>query len=208
MIHVAEASLRFFEASYPLQEIPVSSIIVDVAGGLGQTAIYLAERLSEHRFVVFDYASVIQEGRAQCPVHLQSRVRYEAHDMFQSYQELESGDGDHVFILKQVLHDWSDTDCIQILSKVIEVLGQSGRILIIDSVKPIENVSLSTAMSELMVMSMFGGFHRTYAQYERLIRATTSNVSLRSWCVNAGQHDDMLVIEIQPGVAAGAGSEE
>ncbi|KAN0090062.1 S-adenosyl-L-methionine-dependent methyltransferase [Hyaloscypha variabilis] len=199
MIQVAEASLRFFDASYPLQRLAASNLIFDVAGGLGQTAIFLADRLPEQKFVVYDYASVVDEGRRQCPAHLSSSIKYQAHDMFQSYEEAVDGNQDgNVFLLKQVLHDWGDTECIRILSNVLETLGSSGRILIIESVKPLENVSLSTAMSELMVMSMFGGFHRTYADYERLIRAAGFDVGIKCWSGNAGQHDDFLTIEVQP----------
>jgi demethylsterigmatocystin 6-O-methyltransferase len=200
MFQVAEASLRFFDASYSVQQLAASDLIVDVAGGLGQTAIFLADRLPEQKFLVLDYSSVTDEGERQCPAHLRHSIKYQAHDMFKSYGEVMDGNQDNlVFLLKQVLHDWGDIECIRILSNVLEPLGKSGRILIIESVKPLENVSLSTAMSELMVMSMFGGFHRTYADYERLILAAGYDVAIKTWSANSGQHDDFLVIEVQPG---------
>jgi demethylsterigmatocystin 6-O-methyltransferase len=200
MFQVAEASLRFFDASYSVQQLAASDLIVDVAGGLGQTAIFLADRLPEQKFLVLDYSSVTDEGERQCSAHLRHSIKYQAHDMFKSYGEVMDGNQDNlVFLLKQVLHDWGDIECIRILSNVLEALGKSGRILIIESVKPLENVSLSTAMSELMVMSMFGGFHRTYADYERLILAAGYDVAIKTWSANSGQHDDFLVIEVQPG---------
>jgi hypothetical protein len=82
MFEVAHAHLKFFEAAYPIQLLPKSSPIVDVAGGFGQTVMYLAERLPCENFVVNDFPSIIEQARVQCPSALSSRIRFEAHDMF------------------------------------------------------------------------------------------------------------------------------
>jgi len=198
MEEVASASLRFFEAAYPIQQLANFSLIVDVAGGAGYTSMFLAERLPGQQFLVCDYASVVEQGKAQCPMHLRARIRYVAHDMFQQYDALSAGwEERRVFLLKQVLHDWSDAQCMSILSNVLDVLETGDLLLIVDSVKPRENVSMSTSMSELLVMSTFGGRHRTYAELEALVRAARADIFIRTSFANAGQYDDFKVLEVQ-----------
>lgn len=102
-----------------------------------------------------------------------------------------------MFLLKAVLHDWSDAECIRIISNLAATMGDSGSILIIETVKPTNGISLSTAISDLMTMSMFGGRRRTYEEYQRLIKAACHEVDIRSWYSNAREHDDMLVLEVQ-----------
>ena len=196
MSEVAQAHLNFFETAYPIQQLPESRPIIDVAGGFGQTAIYLAERLQCENFLVLDFPSVVEQGKRRCPPALNSRIRFEAHDMFQPYPNLDNRQGAPVFLLKAVLHDWSDADCIRILSNLAVGMGDSGSILIIETVKPAIGVSISTAVSELTTMSMFGGRHRTYEEFEDLIKAVDSSLDVRSYYGNAGQHDDMLVLEV------------
>lgn len=200
MEEVATTSLHFFQSAYPLQQLAGSALIIDVAGGAGYTSIFLAERLPEQLFLVYDYSSVIEQAKAQCPVNLRSRIRYVAHDMFQQYDPLDTGPkGERVFLLKQVLHDWSDAQCIRILFNILQILRAEELLLIIDTVKPNKDVSLSTAMSEVLVMSTFGGRHRTYEELEALVREARANVSVRASFANAGQYDDFLVLEVRIG---------
>lgn len=198
MAEVASASLRFFEATYPIQQLAKFSLVVDMAGGAGYTSMFLAERLREQQFLVCDYASVVEQGKAQCSMHLRAHIRYVAHDVFQHYDASSTGEGGgRVFLLKQVLHDWSDSQCTSILSNVLDFLHAGELLPIIDSVKPIENVSMSTSMSELLVMSTFGGRHRTYVELEALVRNARADVSVRPSFANAGQYDDFMVLEVQ-----------
>lgn len=199
MTHVAEASLRFFEAAYPLQRLTASDLIIDVAGGIGHASAFMAERLKTQRFLVCDYPSVISQGRAQCPSHLSSRIRFEAHDMFEPYDDLDTGvKGARTFFLKQILHDWSDEECIQILSNILDILGRSETLIIVDSVKPeAAKTTISTAMSDLLVMSTFGGHHRTYAEYVALVENACPDAHVQSKFANTGQYDDFLVLEVR-----------
>jgi ubiquinone/menaquinone biosynthesis C-methylase UbiE len=200
MEQVALASLHFFEAAYPLQRLASSTLIIDVAGGIGIASIFLAEKLPKQRFLITDYQSVIEQGKAKCPAHLRARVQYVAHDMFEPYHNLGfETNSERVFLLKQILHDWSDDQCVTILSNILDCFGPSDRLLIIDSVKPVEGTGLSTAMSEIMVMSTFGGRHRNYAEFQTLVCAARSNALVQTSFANAGQYDDFLVLEVRVG---------
>lgn len=199
MIQVAQSSLVFFEAAYPFSQIETAELIIDIAGGIGQASVFLAERLPNPTFVISDFPSVVDQGKAQCPTHLASRLQYVAHDFFQPFDvQIFQCAGPRVFLLKQILHDWSDEEASQILLGITSVLGPRDRLLILDTVKPDGGkTSHSTAMSDLLIMSTFGGLHRTFGEFEDLVRRACPAASMARHYANAGQQDDFLVLEVR-----------
>lgn len=184
--------MRFFEVAYPLHELTDSALIIDVAGGNGYASKFLAERLPRQNFLVCDYQNVIDRASKH------PRIQYIAHDMFDPYAApVLNREGQRVFLLKQILHDWSDEQCVRILINIMDVLGPSDLVLILDSVKPTECISLSTAMSEMMVIGTFGGHHRTFAEFERLVHLAQADAHIKSFFANAGQYDDFMVLEVR-----------
>lgn len=62
---------------------------------------------------------------------LRSRVTFVEHDFFQT-QPLAAD----VYLFRQILHDWSDIDCVRILKALLPALKTGARILISESVMP------------------------------------------------------------------------
>jgi hypothetical protein len=199
MIEVAKSHLEFFVKAYPFERIAYSSPVIDVAGGLGQAAIFLAGRHPQHNFVVEELGPVLEAARQACPLDLKGRISFWEHDMLQPRLDYPKSGEAPVFLLKSILHDWDDQKCRDILTNVISAMGKGGRLLIIDTVKPNAQVSLSTAVSDLMTISMFGGHHRTLHQFVGLIQRVGVGLTVKPWYANAGEYDNMLVIEVYYG---------
>lgn len=62
---------------------------------------------------------------------LRSRIMFVEHDFFQT-QPLTA----EVYLFRQILHDWSDTDCVRILKALLPALKTGARILISECVMP------------------------------------------------------------------------
>src|SRR4029450_5048333 len=58
------------------------------------------------------------------------RCTYVAGDMF---KEVPPADG---YMMKMILHDWNDEECIQILSNIYRAAPQNGRVFVIEHVIP------------------------------------------------------------------------
>jgi hypothetical protein len=105
-----------------------SGTIVDVGGSHGGIALALAERFPSAKFVVQDSPNVISGA----PKGANPRVEFRVHDFF-TEQPVAGAD---VYILRQILHDWSDKHCRKILSALIPALKPGARIVINDSILP------------------------------------------------------------------------
>lgn len=74
--------------------------------------------------------------------------------------------------LQWVLHDWSDEQCIKLLTNCFESLPQHGKVIIVESILPVDpenSVSANISFEEdLLMMAVLPGKERTQREYESL----------------------------------------
>ncbi|KAI0087132.1 S-adenosyl-L-methionine-dependent methyltransferase [Irpex rosettiformis] len=120
------------------KSLPEDSVVVDVAGGVGTQTLTLAKEFSHLKYVVQDRASVIEDDahkfwNAELPEVLSSgRVQLQAHDIF-APQPIR---GAAVFIVRAIVHDWSDDYCVKFLSQLRAAATPSTQLIVIDNVIP------------------------------------------------------------------------
>ncbi|TFY66486.1 hypothetical protein EVG20_g4597, partial [Dentipellis fragilis] len=124
-------------AAYDWKNIAPKSVVVDVGGGVGASAFPLAENFHELRIVIQDRPDVINHAEkvwsAKMPEAVTSgRVKLEAHDFFTAQPMRDVS----VFLLKQIMHDWSDEYCTKILKCLRNAAGPTTKLIIVDSVVP------------------------------------------------------------------------
>ncbi|WP_280409886.1 methyltransferase [Nocardia brasiliensis] len=145
--------------------------VTDVGGGDGTL---LAAVLAAHpglRGVVFD----TEEGLAQAPKTLADngvgdRCTLGAGDFFRAVPA-----GSDLYLIKSVLHDWTDEQAVTILRHCREVLPQDGLVLIVEPVLPavVDPAADSadggiTYLSDLNMLVNVGGRERTRADFADL----------------------------------------
>lgn len=133
-------------ASFPWSSLPSGSTIVDLGGGHGATSIALATAFPKLNFVVQDLPDVVAGGRASLPKDLTHRVQFQIHDIFtpqtshisQSSQDSASTSTSTVavYLLRWILHDWSDTHALRILRAIIPALQPGTRLCIAELILP------------------------------------------------------------------------
>lgn len=143
-------------------------LVVDVGGSQGEVARKIVEKLAgEGRVVVQDREEVVKGLLGV--VEANGRVEFQAHDFF-TEQKVKGAD---VYVLRQILHDWSDQYCKKILGGLIPALKKGARLLVNDSVLPeIGQVSKYRERvlrhSDLMMWRMFNAKERDEADWRRL----------------------------------------
>ena len=143
--------------------------VADVGGGQGRL---LSAILQEHpgvRGTLFDTASAV--GGA-APVLAEQgvadRVDCVVGDFFASIPS-----GPDAYVMKAILHDWSDEDSIRILTNIRTAIGDNpdARVLIVESVvADLNEWHFAKAMDIAMGVSL-GGKERNKAQWARLLTA-------------------------------------
>ncbi|CAO1605806.1 hypothetical protein XANCAGTX0491_009312 [Xanthoria calcicola] len=117
--------------SFPSIESP-DAVIVDIGGSYGGISIALAQKHPSVRCVVQDKSDVVRIGRDRQPHDLRSRVSFMEHDFF-STQPIK---GAEVYLLRWILHDWSDKYAAHILRALIPALKKSAKVVLYEMIVP------------------------------------------------------------------------
>ncbi|XP_047973548.1 8-hydroxyquercetin 8-O-methyltransferase-like [Salvia hispanica] len=135
--------------------------VVDVAGGRGALAKAVAAAFPAMKFVVLDLPQVVDGLQGF------ENVSFVSGDMFKYVPPADA------VILKWILHDWSDEDCLRILENCKEATAAgSGKVIILDMVvdcEKQEDKAIETQLFFDMVMMVgLGGKERTEKEWANL----------------------------------------
>ncbi|KAJ8065082.1 hypothetical protein OCU04_005794 [Sclerotinia nivalis] len=107
-----------------------NGLLVDVGGAKGTVAIELSRFLPNIKCIVQDQLEVVKD--TEVPGGLQGRLSFMAHDFFQE-QPVKGAD---LYLVSNVLHDWSDKYAAKILENLIPALKKGARVLVCDRCLP------------------------------------------------------------------------
>ncbi|KAL2836999.1 S-adenosyl-L-methionine-dependent methyltransferase [Aspergillus pseudoustus] len=124
---------KYLVESFPFpRPTPKGFTVVDLGGGMGQASRSLARHDQAARFFVQDTKDTVAQGAATLPEDLKDQITYQAHDFF-TEQPVRGAD---VYLIRHVLHDWSDKYAIKILRQLIPALKPGAKIVVNERVLP------------------------------------------------------------------------
>ncbi|KAK7317864.1 hypothetical protein RJT34_02441 [Clitoria ternatea] len=131
--------------------------LVDVGGGNGTTLHILTQACPWIQGINFDLPHVI----TMAPNY--NRVKHVAGDMFLSVPKADA------ILLKWILHDWGDNECIKILKKCREAIPEgNGKVIIVDAV--IEEGGKNNGFSDIVLMMDMVMLAHTKSGRERTLK--------------------------------------
>jgi hypothetical protein len=141
------------------------SSLVDVGGGTGTMAKAIAEAFPQLKCSVLDLPHVV-EG-----LDSYQNLDFIGGDMFQSIPPADA------VLLKWILHDWDDEECVKILKKCKEAIpskANGGKVMIIDMVLDEQEKGDPTATEthlflDMVMMVSLKGKERTVQEWPQLI---------------------------------------
>jgi hypothetical protein len=134
--------------------------LVDIGGGNGTLLRGLLARYPHLQGVLFDLPHVVKEA------DVGDRCRLVGGDFFDKVPP-----GGDVYVLAQILHDWSDDDAIRILSRIAEAMPGHGRLLVLEQVMPDDDKAHPEKLLDLHMLVLLGGRERTLADWRELLDA-------------------------------------
>jgi SAM-dependent methyltransferase len=137
-------------------------VVVDVGGGNGRLLSAILARHAQCEAVLFDRAEGIAAAEAGQGGPL-PRCRLITGDFFQSVP-----DGGDAYILKRVLHDWSDDDVVRILANCRRAMAPDGRVLVIEVLVPPGNAPDPIKVMDVNMLVVTGGRERTAEEFAEL----------------------------------------
>jgi hypothetical protein len=145
-------------ATYPF---PEAGTVADVGGGKGGLLREVLARNPGLRGVLFDHESVVGDHQLDSP-ELAGRWTIEPGSFFDIVPEAD------IYLLKRILHDWNDADCVRILRACRKSMAPGGRVVVVDTVVPPGNEPHPSKLSDLAMMIVFDGKERSEAELEAL----------------------------------------
>lgn len=139
--------------------------IVDLGGGQGTfLRTLLTAHLGIRRGILFDRPSVIATAQSTfAQAGLAGRYELQAGDFFEAVPV-----GADAYFLKQIIKDWDDAACVQILRACRHAMKPHGRILVAEVVlRPGRETALQKLI-DLQLLLLASGKERTEAQYRAL----------------------------------------
>lgn len=137
--------------------------VVDVGGGQGALLEAVLARHEHLRGTVFDLAHVVAKQPRSAA--LESRWTAVAGSFFESVPPADA------YLLKSILHDWPDEECVRILRNCAAALSPGGVVLVVELVLGRPGHEADAALSDLNMLVLPGGRERTEAEYAALFEA-------------------------------------
>ncbi len=173
-----EEGARFGEAMRELTAIdlaalaraypwPRDGVICDVAGGIGTLLAAILERRPGARGVLLDAPEVLAEADGFLRARgVADRVQRRPGDLFGELDVQAD-----VYVLKWILHDWSDDACRGILSRLRARMPTGSRVVAIDQhLEPNRPSAVSSMVDLLMLVECEGGRERSPGEVHGLMR--------------------------------------
>jgi len=165
--------------------------IVDVGGGHGMVLSAILAANPGMRGTLFDLPAGIDAAKRGDGGPLPG-VTFVAGDVFEFVP-----DGGDAYLLRHLLHDYDDDDCLRMLSNVRRAMTPDARVLVLEKTVPTDDTPGPGRWLDLHVMLLTGGRERTMPEYSALFDKT----GLRLNRVLLTAHPAVEIIEV---VAAGA----
>ena len=152
------------EALHAVHQFTGIHTIMDVGGGHGSLLISILERNPDMRGILFDAPEVIEGAKAAISRSgCDDRTQLVAGDFFKSVPE-----GADAIILKWIIHDWNDEQCVTILKNCHRSLPENGKLMLVEAVVPATDEPHFSKFIDLNMLVMTGGRERTETEFEKL----------------------------------------
>ena len=139
----------------------VFETLVDMGGGAGLFLGQLLRAVGTLKGILFDRPNVVERAKDTIPSEIAARFKAVGGSFFEQVPE-----GADAYVLRRVIHNWSDHDASRILSNVRSAMSEKCTLLIIEGL--IDSPTHPVGIMDLMML-VLGGKERTRAEFERLV---------------------------------------
>jgi hypothetical protein len=175
--HNAEEAAIFDEAMTALSTIDSPAVadaydfdgihsIVDVAGGRGLLLATILERHPAMQGTLYEMPHVLEGAKTGALKPMMNRCTLASGDMFSSVPAPTDA-----YIMKHIIHDWPDPQCIQLLQACRKGVNPGGKLLVVDCVIQPGNQFSPSKFLDVQMLIFPGGRERTEPEFRALLEA-------------------------------------
>ncbi|KAI1366912.1 S-adenosyl-L-methionine-dependent methyltransferase [Xylaria arbuscula] len=152
-------------------------VFVDIGGSFGHQCVSLRQKYPDlvGRVILQDSEEVIQQARSH-PIPGFESIESQAHN-FLTPQPVE---GALVYYMRNILHNWADDKCVDILRNIKSAMTHESQILVDDMVFPESGAHWRAAQMDFVMGSCFAGRGRTGAEWDSVFHEAGYTI-LKRW---------------------------
>lgn len=139
-------------------------VLADIGGGNGSLIAAVLQRYPTMQGILFDLGHVVARAREHLSSSgLAARCQVIEGSFFETIPS-----GADTYLFRHIIHDWTDAQCLQILTHCRNVIPDSGKLLVVECVIPAGNGRSISKDFDMTMMTLPGGLERTEAEFRRL----------------------------------------
>ncbi len=147
--------------AYDFSSIPK---LVDIGGGHGFLLASILSKYPDVRGILYDMPAIVKEAGNLLGAHgVKERCETMGGNFFESVPE-----GADAYIMKHIIHDWNDEQCIAILKNCRKAMREGGKVLVVEMVIPPGNEPSLGKFLDLQMLLYLPGCERTEVEYRAL----------------------------------------
>lgn len=165
---------------------PEGVLMVDVGGGPGQELVGLKQKHPElpGRYVLEDLPVTLDRISG-----LPAGIEKVAYDFF-TPQPIKSA---RAYFMRDIMHNWSDMKCTQILRNIAGAMDKEYSVLLIDQyVLPTTGAELRAAEMDILMLLHTSGIQRTRPMWEKLLESAGLDI-VKIWDADGSQESVLEV---------------
>ncbi|VFJ14948.1 methyltransferase [Candidatus Nitrosocosmicus franklandus] len=141
------------------------SRICEIGGGQGHLSSHLYSKYNHLNGTILELTPVVENQKSSWiyKTGLQARCNYVEGNMFNQVPSAE------LYIMKMILHDWNDDECIQILSNIHKASPDKARIFIVEHIIPDASTPHFSKLFDIHMMCVTTGRERTIQEFDSIL---------------------------------------
>jgi hypothetical protein len=137
-------------------------VIADIGGGIGGLLVDILNAHPSCRGLLFDEPNVVQQAISH------ERLQPIGGDFFQTVPA-----GADVYILRWIIHDWSEAEAVALLGKVREAMKPGARLILLEELIPETPEFVPGKWIDVLMLAITGGRERTEKEYRELLSSAS-----------------------------------
>ncbi|TDH17814.1 methyltransferase [Segetibacter sp. 3557_3] len=161
------------EAVLNSYDFSTTTKVVDVGGGHGFLLASLLKKYPHLKGILFEVPVIAEEAKSLMDAY---GVGDRCERINGDFAESVPAGGD-IYILKHIIHDWNDEQCVTILANCRKAMAPGGKLLVVEMVLPEGNEPSIGKFLDLQMLLFLPGCERTEAEYRTLFEKAGLEVS-------------------------------
>ena len=139
-------------------------LLADVGGGHGFLLASILAKYETVKGVLYDRPAIVSEARKLLVAHgVSDRCDLVGGNFFENVPA-----GCDAYIMKHIIHDWNDEQCITLLQNCRKAMVEGGKVLVVEMVVPEGNEPSPAKLLDLQMLQYLPGCERTENEYRQL----------------------------------------